>query len=139
MDGLVEEWTGGSLRWRSPPVAKPFCFRAGERSRPSGSATFLKVMVHSMSSPANTVASFHCTNTRIFDGDMIEGRGGASGEIVGSSSDALIKRHGDYQASTAEIGIGRDGGMLSAVDVVAGAGRTWVNMNVLRHPSRVLH
>lgn len=72
--GRVEECTGGSLRCRSPPGAKPFCRRTGDRSRPSGNATFLKVMVHSMSSPANTVAFFHCTNTRIFEADMVWGR-----------------------------------------------------------------
>jgi hypothetical protein len=73
-EGLVEGWTGGgSLRCLSPPGAKPFCLRVGERSRPSGVAVFLNVMVHSMSSPANTVASFHCTNTRMFDEDMVWG------------------------------------------------------------------
>jgi len=46
IDGLVEEWTGGSLRWRSPPGAKPLCLRAGDGSRPLGLATFLKVIVH---------------------------------------------------------------------------------------------
>jgi hypothetical protein len=48
IDGLVDEWTGGSLRCRSPPGAKPLCLRAGDgsRSRPSGFATFLKVIVH---------------------------------------------------------------------------------------------
>lgn len=46
MDGRVEEWTGGSLRCRSPPGAKPLCLRAGEGSRPAGLATFLKVIVH---------------------------------------------------------------------------------------------
>lgn len=46
IDGLVEEWTGGSLRCRSPPGAKPLCLRAGDGSRPSGLATFLKVIVH---------------------------------------------------------------------------------------------
>lgn len=75
----IDEWTGGSLRWRSPPGAKPLCLRAGEGSRPSGLATFLKVMVHCTSSPANTVESFHCTNTRIFDEDMVGGRGRAAG------------------------------------------------------------
>jgi len=92
-DGLVEEWTGGSLRCRSPPGAKPFCLCAGERSRPSGGATFLNVIVHSMSSPANTVASFHCTNTRIFEGDMVRRVDDAGCVIVGSSSGILAKRH----------------------------------------------
>ena len=66
--------------------------------RPSGRATFLKVMVHSMSSPANTVESFHCTNTRMFDADMVRTTTGMSGtgcSRVGSSSGAAVKRH-DY-------------------------------------------
>jgi hypothetical protein len=67
-EGLVEGWTGGgSLRCLSPPGAKPFCLRVGERSRPSGVAVFLKVIVHSMSSPANTVGFFHCAKTRMFE------------------------------------------------------------------------
>jgi len=94
-EGRVEEWTGGSLRCLSPPVPKPFCLRTGERSRPSGGATFLKVMVHSMSSPANTVESFHCTNTRMFDADMVGRLGGAGCGFVGSSSGTAVNRHGD--------------------------------------------
>jgi hypothetical protein len=93
IEGRVEECTGGSLRCRSPPVAKPFRLRAGERSRPSGGATFLKVIVHSMSSPANTVESFHCTNTRIFDADMVGRASGAGCGLVSSSSGATVKRH----------------------------------------------
>lgn len=90
MDGF-EEWTGGSLRWRSPPGRSPFCLRAGERSRPSGLATFLKVMVQCTSSPANTVESFHCTNTRMLDADMVGGRGAGGGGFAGGSSGL---RHG---------------------------------------------
>lgn len=71
-EGRVEECTGGSLRCRSPPGAKPFAFRFGDLSRPSGRAVFLKVIVHSISSPANTVEFFHCTKTRMFE-DMIGG------------------------------------------------------------------
>lgn len=80
-EGLVDECTGGSLRCRSPPWVKPFCLGAGERAGPSTGATFLKVIVHSMSSPANTVESFHCTNTRMFDADMVGARmvGAAAG------------------------------------------------------------
>ena len=69
IDGLViEEGSGRTLRCLSPPCAKPFCFegRTGDLSAPGGVATFLKVMVHSISSPANTVDSFHCTKTRMF-------------------------------------------------------------------------
>jgi hypothetical protein len=93
IEGLVEECTGGSLRCRSPPVAKPFCFRAGERSRPSGRATFLKVIVHSMSSPANTVESFQCTNARMFDADMVERTSGTGCGRGSSSSGAIFNRH----------------------------------------------
>jgi hypothetical protein len=93
-EGRVDECTGGSLRCRSPPGASPFCLRAGERSRPSGRATFLKVIVHSTSSPANTVAFFHCTNTRIFEEDMVWREDGAGCGIVGSSSRTFVKRHG---------------------------------------------
>lgn len=92
-DGLVEEWTGGSLRCRSPPGAKPFCLCVGERSRPSGLATFLNVIVHSMSSPANTMASFHCTNTRIFEEDIVRAVDDAGCVLGGGSSGALAKRH----------------------------------------------
>lgn len=63
IEGRVDEGTGGSLRCRSAPGL-------GDRSRPMGTATFLNVMVHSMSSPANTVESFHCTKTRMVD-DMV--------------------------------------------------------------------
>ena len=94
-EGLVEECTGGSLRCRSPPVAKPFCLRAGERSRPSGGATFLKMIVHSISSPANTVESFHCTNTRMFDADMVGRTSGTGCGRLSSSSSAMVKRHDD--------------------------------------------
>lgn len=69
IDGLVvEEGSGRTLRCLSPPCAKPFCFegRTGDLSAPGGVAIFLKVMVHSISSPANTVDSFHCTKTRMF-------------------------------------------------------------------------
>jgi hypothetical protein len=95
-EGLVEECSGGSLRCRSPPVAKPFCLRVGERSHPSGGATFLKVIVHSMASPANTVESFHCTNTRIFDADMVGRTSGTGCDRVSSSSGAAVKRHDGY-------------------------------------------
>jgi hypothetical protein len=93
MEGLVVEGTGGSLRGLSPPGAKPFCLRNGERSCPADAATFLKVMVHSTSSPANTVASFHCTNTRMFDADMVRGIGGAGSELVCNSLDKYVQRH----------------------------------------------
>lgn len=66
-EGRVDECTGGSLRCRSPPGAKPLPLRSGDLSRPSGVAVFLKVIVHSMSSPANTVEFFHCTKTRMFE------------------------------------------------------------------------
>lgn len=106
MDGRVEEWTGGSLRCRSPPRAKPLCLRAGEGSRPPGLATFLKVMVHCTSSPANTVESFHCTNTRIFDEDMVGGQSAGGGRIrfAGSSSGASIQRHGVCRESGTRCG-----------------------------------
>jgi hypothetical protein len=66
MEGRVEECTGGSLRCRSTA-----CLRGlGGFSCPLGVATFLNVIVHSTSSPANTVESFHCTNTRMVD-DMV--------------------------------------------------------------------
>lgn len=95
IEGLVEEWTGGSLRCRPPPGAKPLCLRAGDGSRPSGFATFLKVIVHCTSSPANTVESFHCTNTRIFDEDMVRRAVGAGGGgFAGGSSGASVQRHG---------------------------------------------
>jgi hypothetical protein len=103
--GRVEEWTGGSFRWRSPPGTKPFCLRAGERSRPSGGATFLKVIVHSTSSPANTVAFCHVTNTRMFEADMVWGRLGGLGAGCGvwsSSSGALVKRHDACRMRAAE-------------------------------------
>lgn len=121
MVGLVDECTGGSLRCRScrsPPLAataapappaKPLCcLRDGRHgSPPSMDATFRKVMVHSMSSPANTVESFHCTNTRMFEADMVDpeggegdedcegGKGGAGCCNVGCSSWAsAVKYHG---------------------------------------------
>lgn len=102
-EGLVEEWTGGSLRCLSPPGANPFCLRVGERSRacPSGRATFLKVIVHSTSSPANTVAFFHCTNTRMFEADMVWRGGvvdaGCRVERRSSSDVWLVKRHDAFQ------------------------------------------
>lgn len=100
MEGRVEEWTGGSLRCRSPPGANPFCLRAGDRSRPSGGATFLNVIVHSMSSPANTVGFFHCTNTRIFE-DMVRSAVWGAGCGIGGSSSAMTGRRHDYcQTST---------------------------------------
>jgi len=99
-EGRVEECTGGSLRWRSPPGAKPLPLRIGERSRPSGGAMFLKVIVHSRSSPANTVEFFHCTNTRIFE-DMVGSAVGDAGcGFGGSSSAESARRHGFGQAST---------------------------------------
>jgi len=99
-EGRVEECTGGSLRWRSPPAAKPLPLRIGERSRPSGGAMFLKVIVHSRSSPANTVEFFHCTNTRIFE-DMVGSAVGDAGcGFGGSSSAESARRHGFGQAST---------------------------------------
>ena len=72
MDGRVDECTGGSFRCRSAPTGKPFCLagRAGDFSAPAGGATFSNVMVHSTSSPANTVDSFQFTNTRMFE-DMV--------------------------------------------------------------------
>lgn len=98
MEGLVVEATGGSLRCRSPPGAKPLCLRPGEGSRPPGVATFLKVIVHCTSSPANTVGSFHCTNTRIFDEDMVGRAGGAGGGgFAGGSSGAYVERHGGWR------------------------------------------
>jgi hypothetical protein len=93
MEGLVVEGTGGSLRCLSPPGAKPLCLRTGERSCPAGAATFLKVMMHSTSSPAKTVASFHCTNTRMFDADMVRGNGGTGCGFVCSSLDMPVQRH----------------------------------------------
>jgi hypothetical protein len=97
MEGLVVEGTGGNLRCLSPPGANPFCLRTGERSCPAGAATFLNVMVHSTSSPANTVASFHCTNTRMFDADMVRRIGGAGCGFVGSSLDMSVQRHDAYR------------------------------------------
>ena len=81
---VVEDCTGGSLRCRSPPAGKPFCFdgRTGDRSAPGAGATFLNVIVHSMSSPAKTVDSFHCTNTRMFE-DMVGERGAVDSADVG--------------------------------------------------------
>jgi hypothetical protein len=90
------------LRCRSPPGAKPFCARPGERPRPSGKATFLKVMVHSTSSPANTVAFFHCTNTRMFEADMVRSVLGAGCGVGSSSSGFFVKRHGACRIWTAE-------------------------------------
>lgn len=55
---------------------------------------FLKVMVHCTSSPANTVESFHCTNTRIFDEDMVGGQGAGGGGFAGGSLGADVLRHG---------------------------------------------
>jgi hypothetical protein len=85
MEGLVEEWTGGSLRCLSAPV-NPFCLvRSGDGSRPLGGATFLKVMVHSMSSPANTVEFFHCTNTLMFEvmvGSEFGGHGWPAADLL---------------------------------------------------------
>jgi hypothetical protein len=102
-EGLVEVCAGGSLRCRSPPGAKPFCLRPGERPRPSGGATFLKVIVHSTSSPANTVAFFHCTNTRIFEEDMVWRRVVDAGcSKQSSSSGTLVKRHDACQMRAAE-------------------------------------
>jgi hypothetical protein len=129
-EGRADEWTAGSsfmLRWRSPPVAKPFCLLGGERSRvASVGATFLKVMVHSTSSPANTVGSFHCTNTRMFDADMVGRANGTGCEGVGSSSGATVKRHGDCytwapeneQRQRTSIELGEDGGNWSGVKVL---------------------
>jgi hypothetical protein len=106
IDGRVEEFTGGSLRCRSPPGAKPLPLGLGERSRPSGGATFLNVMVHSRSSPANTVEFFHCTKTRMFE-DMVGSTGGDAGcGFGGSSSVESARRHGFGQVST-EDGPGR--------------------------------
>jgi len=51
---------------------------------------FLNVMVHSTSSPANTVASFHCTNTRIFEGDMVWRAINAGYVMEGSSSSIFV-------------------------------------------------
>jgi hypothetical protein len=57
----------GDFRCLSPPAAKPFV-EGGCSSVLGGGgfdATFLKVIWHSTSSPANTVCSFHCTKTRM--------------------------------------------------------------------------
>lgn len=99
-EGRVDECTGGSLRWRSPPGAKPFALRIGERSRPPGGATFLNVMVHSMSSPANTVEFFHCTKTRMFEAMVAGAVEDAGCGIAGSSSAMAGRRHVGCQAST---------------------------------------
>jgi hypothetical protein len=93
IEGLVEGWEGGSLRCLSAP-ANPFCLvRNGERSRPLGGATFLKVMVHSMSSPANTVESFHCTNTRMFEVMVGSGFGGHGRPAADLLCDIANARH----------------------------------------------
>lgn len=42
-------------------------FGDGERRRLRVCETFLNVIVHSISSPANTVEFLHCTDTRISD------------------------------------------------------------------------
>lgn len=113
--GLVEEWTGGSLRWRS------WCLVGGDDdddddsdggsvSRGCGGATLRKVIVHSMSSPAKTVESFHRTKTRMLEAEAdmaVEGpnqgrRGRAAGRVQvaaahrarRSSSMATTSRHG---------------------------------------------
>lgn len=84
-DGRVDDCTGGSLRWRSGPGANLGGLGLCVFVR-CGAATFLKVMVHSTSSPANTVESFHCTKTRMLEGvDMVrmaEGAGRGRGDAL---------------------------------------------------------
>lgn len=50
--------------------------RSSSSRSPGGRAMFLKVMMHSISSPAYTVGSFQCTKARIFDG------GGGGGMVA---------------------------------------------------------
>jgi hypothetical protein len=71
--GLVAAVNGAIFRCRSPT---PFCWTArdGDRSASALRATFLKVMIHSTSSPANTVDWANWIETRMFEGgfeDMV--------------------------------------------------------------------
>lgn len=128
--GRVDECTGGSLRWRSPPFTKPCCLDAGERARPSAAATFAKVMVHSMSSPANTVESVQRTNTRMFDPVMVE-TGAARVAAVGAIG-AAHRAPWSCDMAGPVVGLGTGGGCSGGGGRACGiSGR---DVNVLRHP-----
>lgn len=61
---------------------------------------FLKMMVHSMSSPANTVESFHCTKTRMVE-DMVGMGFGGGARAVAACAKAEISWAGSNNSGNA--------------------------------------
>ena len=85
--GRVEAANGAIFRCLSPNPC-PLCTpdRAGDLSAPGRRATFLKVITHSTSSPANTVDCVNSMDARIledqFEGMMVVGVRGALGRFI---------------------------------------------------------